>query len=79
MHSFVATRQCCRLANGSAAVVFVMDWLEGELGIEVARCDIGAFFCSQEMAGFSISLLKLDDQLEHLLNAPCESITFTQG
>ena len=53
--------------------------LLGELGIEVARCDIGAFFCSQEMAGFSISLLKLDDQLEHLLNAPCESITFTQG
>ncbi len=53
--------------------------LLGELGIKVARCDIGAYFCSQEMAGFSISLLKLDDQLEHLLNAPCESITFSQG
>ena len=53
--------------------------LLGDLGIEIARTDIGAYFCSQEMAGFSISLLKLDDQLEHLLNAPCQSITFSQG
>ncbi len=53
--------------------------LLADKGIDVARVDIGAFFCSQEMAGFSLSLLKLDDELERLLNAPCESITYSQG
>lgn len=53
--------------------------LLADKGIDIVRCDIGAFFCSQEMAGFSISLLKLDEELEHLLNAPCESITYSQG
>ena len=30
------------------------------------------------MAGFSISLLKLDDELEKLLAAPCQSVPYTQ-
>lgn len=53
--------------------------LLADKGIEVTRVDIGAFFCSQEMAGFSLSLLKLDDELARLLDAPCESITYSQG
>lgn len=49
-----------------------------EQGIEVVRSDIGGYFLSQEMAGFSISLLKLDDELEKLLAAPCRSVPYTQ-
>lgn len=50
----------------------------GEKGIEVARTDIGAYFTSQEMAGFSITLIRLDDELARLIEAPCESLPFTQ-
>ncbi|HLS15507.1 MAG TPA: dihydroxyacetone kinase subunit DhaK [Beutenbergiaceae bacterium] len=48
-------------------------------GIEVARTDLGAYFTSQEMAGFSITLMRLDDQIAELLEAPCRSVPFTQG
>jgi dihydroxyacetone kinase-like protein len=47
-------------------------------GIEVARTDMGAYFTSQEMAGFSITLIRLDDELERLIEAPCQSLPFTQ-
>jgi dihydroxyacetone kinase-like protein len=47
-------------------------------GIEVARTDLGAYFTSQEMAGFSITLIRLDDELERLIEAPCQSLPFTQ-
>jgi phosphoenolpyruvate---glycerone phosphotransferase subunit DhaK len=50
-----------------------------ERGIEVVRTDIGWYFTSQEMAGFSITLLRLDDELERLLAAPCRSLPFSQG
>lgn len=53
--------------------------LLAEQGIEVVRTDIGAYFTSQEMAGFSITLLRLDDELEGYLAAPCRSIPFSQG
>ena len=49
-----------------------------EQGIEVVRSDVAGHFLSQEMAGFSISLLKLDDELERLLAAPCSSVPYTQ-
>lgn len=48
-------------------------------GITVARTDIGAYFTSQEMAGFSITLMRLDDEIVELLDAPCKSVPFTQG
>ena len=48
-------------------------------GITVARTDIGAYFTSQEMAGFSITLMRLDDEIIDLLDAPCKSVPFTQG
>lgn len=45
----------------------------------MARTDIGAYFTSQEMAGFSITLMRLDDEITELLDAPCKSVPFTQG
>lgn len=50
-----------------------------EAGIEVARTDIGPYLTCQEMAGFSLSLLKLDETVEQQVNAPCRSLGFSQG
>ena len=47
-------------------------------GIIVAKTLVGNFMTSLEMAGFSITLLKLDDELEALLNAPADTPAFTQ-
>ncbi|MGC5626999.1 dihydroxyacetone kinase subunit DhaK [Georgenia sp. Z1344] len=48
-------------------------------GIEVVRTDVGSYFTSQEMAGFSLTLLRLDDDLERLLAAPCRSLPYSQA
>ena len=49
-----------------------------DAGIKVHRTDIGPFFTSQEMAGFSLSLMKLDDDLKRWLDAPARSPGFSQ-
>jgi dihydroxyacetone kinase-like protein len=40
---------------------------------------IGSYCTSQEMAGFSISLLKLDDELKKYYDMPANSFAFTKG
>ena len=45
----------------------------GSSGIAVARTWVGEYATSLEMAGASVSLLRLDDELARLLDAPCES------
>jgi dihydroxyacetone kinase-like protein len=47
-----------------------------EKNIHVHETFVGEFMTSLEMAGFSISLLKLDDQLIELLDAPADTIAF---
>lgn len=47
--------------------------LLGQAGIRVARAFVGEYATSLEMAGASLSLLKLDDELSRLLAAPAES------
>ena len=47
-------------------------------GIIVKKTLVGNFMTSLEMAGFSITLLKLDAELEALLNAPADTPAFTQ-
>lgn len=46
-------------------------------GIRVHRSLVGSYLTSQEMAGFSISLMKLDEELKHYLDLPCASFGFT--
>ncbi len=46
-------------------------------GITVHRSLIGSWLTSQEMAGFSISLMKLDDELKHYLDLPSSSFGFS--
>lgn len=50
-----------------------------ERGITVARSWVGEFATSLEMAGVSVSLLRLDEELERLVLAPCDAILFRQG
>ncbi len=52
--------------------------LLAEAGIVVGRFDIGAYFTSQEMAGFSLTFMRLDRELEAALAAPASSPGFVQ-
>jgi dihydroxyacetone kinase-like protein len=47
-------------------------------GIKVHRYYIGEYATSLEMAGFSISLMKLDDELKTYLDAPAQTPFFIQ-
>ncbi|AEV28044.1 dihydroxyacetone kinase [Sphaerochaeta pleomorpha str. Grapes] len=48
------------------------------VGIKVHRYYIGEYATSLEMAGFSISLMKLDDELKTYLDAPAQTPFFVQ-
>lgn len=48
-------------------------------GITVQRTDVGPYLTCQEMAGFSLTLLRLDETLERLLAQPAWSLGFSQG
>ena len=47
-----------------------------EKGIKVYKNFVGHYMTSIEMAGFSISLLKLDDELKQLLDAKADTVGF---
>ena len=44
-----------------------------EMGIKIYKTMVGNYMTSLEMAGFSVSLLKLDDELKALLDAPADT------
>ncbi len=50
----------------------------GDKGIKVFHVNVGEFATSMEMAGFSISLLKLDDELKELISKPAYTPFFEQ-
>ena len=47
-----------------------------EKGIKIHKTFIGEFMTSLEMAGCSVSLLKLDDELKELLDAKADTPGF---
>ena len=47
-------------------------------GINVAKTLVGNYMTSLDMEGFSITLLKLDDELAKFLNAPADTPAFVQ-
>lgn len=49
-----------------------------ERGIQVYRYYVGEYVTSLDMAGFSISLFKLDDELKELLDKPAKTPFFVQ-
>lgn len=50
-----------------------------EAKVKVHRTIVGEFMTSLEMAGFSVSILRLDDELKALLEAPAETAAWRQG
>jgi dihydroxyacetone kinase len=48
------------------------------MGVSVHRPYLGEFATSLEMAGASISLLRVDDELERLMDAPANTPFFVQ-
>jgi dihydroxyacetone kinase-like protein len=50
----------------------------GGRGVTIAKAYVGEFATSMEMAGASISVLKLDDELKRLIAAPADSPFFQQ-
>jgi phosphoenolpyruvate---glycerone phosphotransferase subunit DhaK len=78
---FTAGDETAILVNGLGATpkeeLYIMYRQAAKLldaaGINVTRKFIGEFATSMEMAGASISLLRLDDEMKRLLDAPAES------
>ncbi|MBM6968040.1 dihydroxyacetone kinase subunit DhaK [Pseudoramibacter alactolyticus] len=55
----------------------VHDVLAGK-GVKIAKTYVGNVMTSLDMAGASISLCKLDDEMKALLLAPADTVAFTQ-
>jgi len=49
-----------------------------EMGVGVHSTNIGPYLTCQEMAGFYISLLRLDDELQRHLDSPARSLGYNQ-
>ena len=47
-------------------------------GIKVYKTIVGNYMTSLDMEGFSITLLKLDDEMKALLDAPADTPAFVQ-
>ena len=47
-------------------------------GLKVTRSLVGRYCTSLDMAGVSISLMHLDDELADLLDAPCSSVALSR-
>ncbi|MFA5635757.1 MAG: dihydroxyacetone kinase subunit DhaK [Anaerovoracaceae bacterium] len=45
----------------------------GQKGVEIYRAFVGNYMTSLDMSGFSITLMKLDDELKSLLDAPADT------
>ena len=45
-----------------------------EKGINVTRSQIGNFFTSLEMSGASLTVMRLDDELDRLVARPARSV-----
>ena len=76
----------CTLVNGlgstTLAELYIMN---GELakkleekGVSVHSMDVGAYITCQEMAGASVTPMKLDDELEQYMDVPCHGPHFSR-
>lgn len=50
-----------------------------EAGITLHECDVNSYITCQEMAGASLSLLKLSEELKEYMDMPCSSPHYTRG
>ena len=83
---FVAGDEVAVLVNSLGATpleeLYVLyrkiDELLREKGLVLHKPYVGRYACSMEMQGMSLSLMKLDDELKRLLDAPADSPFFKQ-
>ena len=66
-----------RVVNDGAYIVnnFVQDYLK-EKGIRVYDTMVGNYMTSIEMAGFSLTLLRLDDEMKKLYDAKADTLAW---
>ncbi|MCY1152811.1 MAG: dihydroxyacetone kinase subunit DhaK [Sphaerochaetaceae bacterium] len=85
-YSYKKDDEVCVLVNGLGAtpkeelyILFneIHQYLK-KRGIKIFNTYVGEFATSMEMAGGSISILKLDDELKELMRQPCYTPFFTQ-
>lgn len=84
---FQAGDEVCVLVNDLGATTAAELWIiyrrVDEIlttrGLQIHDVLIGSYCTSQEMAGFSISLMKLDDELKTFYDLPVQSLGFTKG
>ena len=50
-----------------------------EMGVSVYDSDINSYCTCQEMAGFSITLMRLDEELKRLYDKPCACPYYAKG
>jgi phosphoenolpyruvate---glycerone phosphotransferase subunit DhaK len=50
----------------------------GERGVSIYRSYVGEYCTSLDMVGASITIMRLDDELRRLVDAPCDTPAFTQ-
>lgn len=82
-----SSRRVVPILNGLGTVKYeelyllygLIDPLLREAGYELVDPEVGEFCTSFDMAGLSLTLLWLDDELEPLWGAPCSSAAFTRG
>lgn len=83
---FVAGDEVVTLINGLGATPLLELYIAqrrlqenlADRKIRIGRSFVGEFFTALEMAGFSITIMKLDEELRDLLNAPAETPYWTQ-
>ncbi|EUK18038.1 dihydroxyacetone kinase subunit DhaK [Commensalibacter papalotli (ex Servin-Garciduenas et al. 2014)] len=56
-----------------------VDRILKEKGVKVHRSYVGNYFTSLEMMGVTLSMMKLDDELKKLVDAPVHSLGMVQG
>lgn len=84
---FKAGDEACLLLNDLGATT----WMEmliaarkahhllADAAISVYDTLIGSFCTCQEMAGFSITLMRLDEEIKRLYDVPCRSLAYTKA
>jgi dihydroxyacetone kinase-like protein len=63
----------CLIVNRAARKILA------ERGITVHATDVGAYVTCQEMAGFSITLMRLDDELKRFYDMPADSVGYRKA
>lgn len=79
--------EVCVLVNGLGSTTLIelsivfrrLKQLLDEDGIRIYDSELNSYCTSQEMGGFSITLMKLDDELKNYYDMPCQSPFYVRG